>query len=202
MDLHKDVMSAVNHAVLGQALNDPELQHKAGILAQIADLLKCDPASARTGFLNELTDLNADLLSQTEKQKVIERQKAKLQELEEAKSLIRKQIAHANAHLSKAETQRLRKKVDELNAKYHTVCTTSKAVRKRLDEMGYTEEISDARFSRKKAQAEALEQEIRELDKEVGQFEGVHASDEAVRAKIADMRIRIENFTSLYDVNH
>ena len=202
MDLPKDVMLAVNQAVLGQALNDPDLHHKAGIMAQIADLLKCDPASARTGFLNELMDLNADLLSQTEKKKVIERQKAKLQELEEAKVLVRKQIDHANANLTKAEIQKLRKKVNELNSVYQTVSATSKAVRKRLDDMGFSEDISDARFNRKKVREEALQQEISELEKEVAQFEGVAASDDSFRAKTAELLIRIENFSSLYDVGH
>lgn len=200
MDITKEVMSSVNQAILSDAVSDPELTHMASILSQIADILKCDPASVKTGFLNEMMDLNADLLSQSEKKKVIDGQSERLRELEEAKTQLRKLISHAKTHLTKTELNRLKNKVADLQKKHTSLVTSQKSVRAKLDAIGYSEDISESRFKQKKIQMAILEQEVSELADEADQYEGVDASDEAFRAKISEMRISIENFSSLYDI--
>jgi chromosome segregation ATPase len=200
MDITKEVMSAVNQAVLGEAISDPELNHMASILSQIADILKADPASAETGFLTELMDLNADLLSQSEKTKVINKQTETLKELDEAKAKLRKLISQAKSHYTKEEVNRLKTKLDSLIKKYTALAETDKSLRKKLHEIGYSESISESRFKEKKLQAALLEQEVSDLREEVKQYEGLEASDESFRAKIAEMRIKIENFSSLDDI--
>lgn len=201
MDVSKETMTAVVQALLGTAFNDPELHQKAGVLSQIADVLNCDPTAATTGFLNQLLDLNADMLSETEKQKVVERQKKKLAELDQAKDDLKKQIAVSSSTLSKSELARLKKKVDDLNKKFRVEYTTAKAAEKQLSDMGYTENISDAQMSKWMTREADLQQEVSQLQTQIGQFEGIEASNAGFRAAIADMRLRIENIGSLYDTD-
>lgn len=199
MDVSLETMTAVVQAVLGPGFNDPELHQKAGLLAQVADVLKCDPASARNGFLNELLDLNADLLAQTEKQKVIERQKDKLKELDAAKDELKKQLSISKDSLSESEISRLKKKIEDLNRRFHAEHKAIKAAEKQLEDVGYKDELSDARLNKLMTREADLRQEVSQLKEQVAHFEGVEATTASFMAKIADMRIRIENIGSLYD---
>lgn len=201
MDVPKDTMTAVFQAVLGPEFNDPELHQKAGLLAQVADVLNCDPRAATTGFLNQLLDLNADILSQSEKQRATERQQMKSQELDQAKSDLKKQISMSASSLSVAELARLKKKVEDLNKKFRAAYATSKAAEKQLSDMGYTENISDVGISKWMTREADLQQEVSQLETQVGQFEGVEASNAGFRAAIADMRLRIENIGFVYDTD-
>lgn len=195
-----EVMSAVNQAILGQHIVDPDIVHMAGMLSQVADVVKCESAaSAGNGFLNELSDLNADLLSQSEKQKVIAKQEEKLKELAKAKILVKKQLSQAESNLSKSEIEKLMTKVQDLNRKFTAEHSAAKTAKKKLDEIGYTPDISQANVKRLERRIEDLESEINALEEELSPFEGVEATNADFRAKIAEMTAKIEDIGSLFE---
>ena len=193
MDASKDVASGVVATILGQAAHDGELSLKAGLLAQVAELLKCDAASASDGFLEELLDLKADLLSQAEKQKVIAKQKAKLEELEGVRELLRKQTVQSSVSLTKSEVLRLKKKTDELVHAYNQAHAASKAAQKRLDDIGFTADISDASFRKWEARVGALQQEVTDLEEQDALFDGLEPTNAAFKSRITELEIRVSS---------
>ena len=188
MDLPRDVIAALN-----QAASDSDLTAKATLLSQIADVLACDVSSASSGFLNEFAHLNAELLAQGEKERVIDRQRAKLADLDVAKDELRKQIAIAKKTLTAVEVQRMQKKLEEMNSKFHEEHSAAKTLERQAVGLGYSEDISDDRMRKLQARELALKQEVEELQKEVSPFEGIEATNEAFRDKIRQVSYDIEN---------
>lgn len=164
--------------LLGEALNDAELQGMRRLLESFAKVLTCDLSDAITGFAEEIANLHADFLANDRKKQLIDQLRMADDHFQKETSRIKKQHEKFTSDLAVWKANGGNKQANELHDKYRASRSKLESMDKLLKANGYKDEISEESFKELDKKVSALQDEMAQLERELAPFEGLEEVDE------------------------
>ena len=187
-----NIIDKVVENLLGDALNDPELQEMGQIFEQFGDVLSSGPPDALTGFASGIANLHAEYLASDRKKKLVDQLREVDEFFQQETSRIKRQHEKATSKLAAWRAKGGIKQTNEQHERYQASRIKLESMEKTLKANGFTDDISVESMNELEKKLRSLEEEMHQLHKQLEPFEGLEISEHAVRRSIQQKREEIE----------
>lgn len=197
-----ELKEAIVSRLLGESINDPELQEITQTLASWAKLLKAKPSDAMDGFRENISHHHAQFLSLSETKKLNDQMNDLRKYFEIETARVKSTHDSCNSEINsygslEAYKDEKDKLISQVTRDYNKMKSEYLEMDKMLKSIGYTDEVSDESVKKMEQKVNSLQEEYSKLNKEMSKFEGLEPNESSIRRKIQLIKEEIEKVDDL-----